>query len=97
MQDFLPGVLTLGEISLVFLGGQFSHAVRKLPISMVGTMAASSVGFSFSRFVARDWVAKIIPAPFEKYDESLARRAFRTVIILPPRCGSRRVSHSPRS
>src|SRR4249920_1483044 len=26
-------------------------------LSMVGTMAASTVGFSFSRFVARDWIS----------------------------------------
>ena len=51
-------------------------------LSMVGTMAASCVGFSFSRFVARDWVSKIIPARFHKYDEALARRAFRTVVLL---------------
>jgi glutathione synthase/RimK-type ligase-like ATP-grasp enzyme len=31
VQEFLPDVLTLGEISLVFLGGRFSHAVQKTP------------------------------------------------------------------
>jgi uncharacterized membrane protein YdjX (TVP38/TMEM64 family) len=51
-------------------------------VSMVGTMAASVVGFSFARFVARDWVAQIVPARFRKYDEALARRAFRTVFLL---------------
>ena len=51
-------------------------------LSMVGTMAASVVGFSFARFVARDWVAPRIPARFKKYDEALARRAFVTVFGL---------------
>jgi uncharacterized membrane protein YdjX (TVP38/TMEM64 family) len=51
-------------------------------LSMVGTMAASSVGFGFARFVARDWVSTIIPARFRKYDEALARRAFATVFVL---------------
>ncbi|CAN5921249.1 hypothetical protein BH11MYX4_BH11MYX4_44850 [soil metagenome] len=51
-------------------------------LSMVGTMAASSVGFSFARFVARDWVVGIIPARFKKYDEALERRAFATVVVL---------------
>jgi uncharacterized membrane protein YdjX (TVP38/TMEM64 family) len=51
-------------------------------LSMVGTMAASVVGFSFSRFVARDWVSTRIPARFRKYEDALARRAFRTVFIL---------------
>ncbi len=51
-------------------------------LSMTGTMAASVVGFSFSRFVARDWVSTRIPARFRKYDEALARRAFATVFLL---------------
>lgn len=51
-------------------------------LSMTGTMAASVVGFSFSRFVARDWVAARIPARFRKYDEALERRAFVTVALL---------------
>lgn len=51
-------------------------------LSMTGTMAASVVGFSFSRFVAREWVAARIPTRFRKYDETLARRAFATVLVL---------------
>ena len=51
-------------------------------LSMTGTMAASVVGFSFARFVARDWIATRIPARFQKYDDALARRAFRTVFLL---------------
>jgi uncharacterized membrane protein YdjX (TVP38/TMEM64 family) len=51
-------------------------------LSMTGTMAASVVGFSFSRFVARDWVSARIPARFQKYDDALARRAFSTVFWL---------------
>ncbi|MEO7095056.1 MAG: VTT domain-containing protein [Polyangiales bacterium] len=51
-------------------------------LSMVGTMAASVVGFSFARFVARDWIAKKIPARFRKFDDALARRAFATVFLL---------------
>jgi uncharacterized membrane protein YdjX (TVP38/TMEM64 family) len=49
---------------------------------MAGTMAASVVGFSFARFVARDFIAARIPARFRKYDEALARRAFATVVHL---------------
>ncbi len=51
-------------------------------LSMAGTLSASVVGFSFARFVARDWVAKRIPARFHAYDEALARRAFATVFTL---------------
>jgi uncharacterized membrane protein YdjX (TVP38/TMEM64 family) len=51
-------------------------------LSMVGTMSASVVGFSFARFVARDWIAVRIPARFRKYDDALEHDAFRTVVVL---------------
>jgi uncharacterized membrane protein YdjX (TVP38/TMEM64 family) len=51
-------------------------------LSMAGTMAASVVGFSFARFLARDWISTRIPPQFRKYDEALARRAFSTVVLL---------------
>lgn len=51
-------------------------------LSMAGTMAASVVGFSFARFVARDWIAARIPARFRRYDEALERRGFATVVTL---------------
>ncbi len=51
-------------------------------LSMTGTMAASVVGFSFARFVARDWVSGIIPARFRRYEERLERRGFATVFLL---------------
>jgi uncharacterized membrane protein YdjX (TVP38/TMEM64 family) len=51
-------------------------------LSMIGTMSASVVGFSFARFVARDWIAARIPLRFQKYDRALAENAFRTVVLL---------------
>ncbi|HEY1955365.1 MAG TPA: VTT domain-containing protein [Polyangiaceae bacterium] len=51
-------------------------------LSMTGTMAASVVGFSFARFVARDFVAAKIPARFRRWDDALERRAFATVFML---------------
>jgi uncharacterized membrane protein YdjX (TVP38/TMEM64 family) len=51
-------------------------------LSMAGTMAASVVGFSFARFVARDWLERRLPARFHRYDEALAARAFTTVVVL---------------
>jgi uncharacterized membrane protein YdjX (TVP38/TMEM64 family) len=53
-----------------------------LALSMTGTMAASVVGFSFARFVARDWLERRLPARFHKYDDALAARAFTTVALL---------------
>ncbi len=51
-------------------------------LSMIGTMAASVVGFSFARFVARDFVSDKIPARFRKYETALAERGFATVALL---------------
>ncbi len=51
-------------------------------LSMTGTMAASVVGFSFARFVGRDWVSTMVPARFKKYEDALARRGFTTVVVL---------------
>lgn len=51
-------------------------------LSLVGTMAASVVGFSFARFVARDAVARRIPARFARYSDALERRGFATVFLL---------------
>ena len=51
-------------------------------LSMTGTMTASVVGFTFARFVARDWIAARVPARFKKYDAALERNAFATVFLL---------------
>jgi uncharacterized membrane protein YdjX (TVP38/TMEM64 family) len=51
-------------------------------LSMTGTMAASVVGFSFARFVARDWVTPRIPDRFRRYEDLLARRGFLAVALL---------------
>jgi uncharacterized membrane protein YdjX (TVP38/TMEM64 family) len=51
-------------------------------LSMVGTMAASVIGFSFARFIARDWVAARIPKRLRKWEAALEKRAFRTVVLL---------------
>jgi uncharacterized membrane protein YdjX (TVP38/TMEM64 family) len=51
-------------------------------LSMTGSMAATVVGFSFARFVARDWLAPKIPARFAKYEDALAARGFKTVFLL---------------
>lgn len=51
-------------------------------LSMTGTMAASVVGFSFARFIARDWVSTRIPARLRKYDAAVERSAFLAVVVL---------------
>jgi uncharacterized membrane protein YdjX (TVP38/TMEM64 family) len=49
---------------------------------MAGTMAASVIGFSFARFVARDWFDRRIPERFRAYNAALAERGFTTVVTL---------------
>jgi glutathione synthase/RimK-type ligase-like ATP-grasp enzyme len=36
VQPYLPAVATVGETALIFIGGEFSHAVRKGPILQAG-------------------------------------------------------------
>jgi uncharacterized membrane protein YdjX (TVP38/TMEM64 family) len=77
MQPFgLPGTLFVMAAPLIW------PWPIAFALSMVGTMAASVVGFSFARFVARDWVSSRIPARFRRYDDALARRGFETVFLL---------------
>lgn len=51
-------------------------------LSLVGTMCASVVGFSFARLVARDWLVRWIPPRFQRYEAALERRGFSTVLLL---------------
>jgi len=51
-------------------------------LSMIGTMSASVVGFSFARFIARDWIQARIPERFRKYESALESNAFGTVFLL---------------
>lgn len=51
-------------------------------LSMIGTMAASVIGFSFARYVARDWVSSRIPQRFKKYESALEKNGLQTVFIL---------------
>ena len=77
LQPFgLPGMLFIVLATLVW------PWPIAFALSMTGTMAASVVGFTFARFMARDFVEKRIPARFRKYDEALAKRAFATVFFL---------------
>jgi uncharacterized membrane protein YdjX (TVP38/TMEM64 family) len=51
-------------------------------LSLVGTMCASVVGFSFARLVARDFLARLIPPRFKRYEAALDERGFATVFVL---------------
>lgn len=51
-------------------------------LSMTGTMAASVIGFSFARFLARDWLSQKVPPRLAVYNQALAERGFATVALL---------------
>ncbi len=51
-------------------------------LSWLGAIAAGVVGFSFARYLARDWVAAHLPERFHRYDERLAERGLTTVILV---------------
>lgn len=53
-----------------------------IALSLVGATLSTLTGFSFSRYLARDWVEKRIPARLRKYDQRLADDAFLTVLLL---------------
>jgi uncharacterized membrane protein YdjX (TVP38/TMEM64 family) len=77
LQPFgVPGTIFVFVAPLIWPFG------TSLVLSMVGTMAASVIGFSFARFMARDWLAPRIPARFAKYNDALEHRAFATVVVL---------------
>jgi uncharacterized membrane protein YdjX (TVP38/TMEM64 family) len=51
-------------------------------LSMAGTMAASVVGFSFARFVGRDFFRDRVFTRFSRYGRALEERGFSTVFLL---------------
>ncbi len=77
LQPFgLPGVMFIGAASLVW-----DPLIASL-LSMLGATLASINGFSFARYLGRDWVEKKLPPKLRKYDERLAERGFATVFVL---------------
>jgi len=51
-------------------------------LSMTGALTASSAGFAFARFVAREAVERRLPPRFLKYDKRLETHGFSTVFVL---------------
>jgi uncharacterized membrane protein YdjX (TVP38/TMEM64 family) len=64
-----PGALVWGVPELFFY-------------SLLGATGAGVVGFSFARYVARDWVETRMPSRLRAWDERLARNGFRTVVVV---------------
>ena len=53
VQPFLPAVDTYGETALVYLGGEYSHAIRKGPI-LVGPDVGGDVLYQEEQITSRE-------------------------------------------
>lgn len=53
-----------------------------IALSLAGSVGASIAGFSFARYIARDWVARHLPARFHRFDDRLGARSLQTVILI---------------
>lgn len=51
-------------------------------LSLTGSMAASALGFAFSRFVAKDWVSARLPPRLRQYDHWIERRGLFATAVL---------------
>ncbi|MGH1344094.1 MAG: TVP38/TMEM64 family protein [Nannocystales bacterium] len=57
-------------------------ATLALPLSWAGATLAGCTAFGFARFVGYDWVQQRIPERLAGYDEALATKGVRTVLVL---------------
>ena len=53
-----------------------------LALSWTGAMLATTVSYWFARYVGRDWVQSRLPERVRKYDEQIATKGFRSVLML---------------
>lgn len=73
---FVPGLAFMIPAGLVF---SFPELFL---LTWLGSIGAGVVGFSFARFVGREFVESRLPARLRRYDEDLSRRGLRTVILV---------------
>ena len=51
------------------------------PLSLLAVAGASSVGFLFARYIARDWIAARMPGRIRRFDERFSANGLRSVIL----------------
>jgi len=51
-------------------------------LSWLGAVGAGVVGFGFARYLGRDYVKRRLPPAMREYDDRLAKRGIRTVILV---------------
>jgi uncharacterized membrane protein YdjX (TVP38/TMEM64 family) len=72
----LPGGVLIVPATLVWSGPTV------FLLSWIGGMTASTVGFVLARWLARDWVQERLPDRLRSWDDRLASRGTRAVIVL---------------
>ena len=69
-------------IAFIIPGALFFSFAELFWLSWLGAVGAGVVGFSFARYLGRDYAETHMPKRFRAYDEQLARHALRTVILI---------------
>lgn len=72
----LPGIVFVVPASLVW------PKPIAFALSLVAAIGAGIVGFTFARFIARDWVARHLPERFRRFDDLLAARSLEAVVLV---------------
>lgn len=73
---FVPG------LAFIIPGALYFSFPQLFVLSWLGSIGAGIVGFSFARFLARDFVEERMPERLRRHDEQLATRGLRTVILI---------------
>ena len=73
---FVPG------IAFMIPGAIFFSFPVLFALSWLGSVGAGIVGFSFARFIGREFVEKRLPERMRVYDERLATKGLQTVILV---------------
>ena len=73
---FVPG------IAFIIPGSVVWSFPTLFALSWLGSIGAGIVGFSFARYLGRQYVERHLPARFHEYDQRIADRALRTVILV---------------
>jgi uncharacterized membrane protein YdjX (TVP38/TMEM64 family) len=73
---FVPG------IAFIIPGAVVWGFPALLALSWLGSIGAGIVGFSFARYLGRDYVERHLPERLRRYDQDLAERSLRTVILV---------------
>ena len=73
---FVPGILFIVPASFIW------PPWLAFGLSWIGSIGAGIVGFSFARWVGRDWIEERLPERLRAYDRRLEEHGLTTVIVV---------------